>query len=871
LVLARRLALAVQALHRQGRIHRSLDAATVTVDGQFSPQLPPLAGPCRFGGERSDPEVCPPELAQGPVVDVPAEIEAAAAILRERAVPIDARRIDIYQLGVLLCQLLTGERFLNYLYSPTCKAKVPPMARVVLESCLGENRAGQFVDCGNLIASLDDLIRQLPDVQATSTSETPSAGSVMVIPSDTPPHGKSAVSPALTPVGKNQDPNQYQKLPFERLGHFRIVEQIGHGGMGDVYRGYDESLDRYVAIKVLPAELARDEDFVRRFQAEATAVAKVAHPNVVPIHFIGQDAGYQFFAMQYIEGESLAERLARQKRLPVEQAVEIIGQCLTGLEAAHRQGLVHRDIKPNNVLLEASSGRAMLVDFGLVRRIDGGTQHTATGVVMGTVDYIAPEQARGQPVDGRTDIYSLGVMFYQLLAGRLPFQGDTPTTMIFQHAYEKPFPLEQAAPDVPPPLVGIIVRMMAKEPDSRYTDCAAVLADITAYRQDNLRWPACGRAVGGEDGDGEDVVFPPAIPFLPQDTPWQRARDWAATMFCRYAPEQIHDLQSTTQQMDAAVAHYQRRRDRLANLLEEARGLESELSRQEVEDLESQLNKANARLAQLRSQRDLLEARGRLEGGLRRPRRHRWWLPVAGTAALAVSISWLLVAPRKAFIEPSAAAVSEQRADIVGSQPYLDALADIARQKGISIGNRFNQHFDQWLPAAKGHVLLVETHDGTPIVPLSVLEKFYLGASDGLKAPDGIATIEDTTIVFVDFSALLKGAIIGPAGAGGIRRQVFIVGNSPYWQTLADMAKRNGMTVSKSFSYNYDQWLQLAKGHILLVETHDGIPIVPLPALDKVYSGASDGLRTPDRIATIGDTRIVFVDFSRLLSTSKRP
>ncbi len=152
LVLARRLALAVQILHRQGQTHRALDAASVTVDGQFHPQLDPPAGPRRFGGDQSDPEFCPPELAQSSAVELPAEIEAAGAILRDRGMSLDPRRIDVYQLGALLCQLLTGEPFLSYLYSPTCKAKVPPMARAVLERCLGENPAGPLVDCDGLVA-----------------------------------------------------------------------------------------------------------------------------------------------------------------------------------------------------------------------------------------------------------------------------------------------------------------------------------------------------------------------------------------------------------------------------------------------------------------------------------------------------------------------------------------------------------------------------------------------------------------------------------------------------------------------------------------------------------------------------------------------
>ena len=210
--------------------------------------------------------------------------------------------------------------------------------------------------------------------------------------------------------------------------------------MGDVYRAYDESLERQVAIKVLPPQFARDGDFVRRFHAEATAVAGLSHPNVVPIYFIGEEHGYHYFAMQYVEGESLAERLSREKRLPVDEALELIGQCLAGLQAAHQRGLIHRDVKPGNILLERHSGRAMLVDFGLVRRLNQSAAMTTTGVILGTVDYTAPEQARGLPVDGRTDIYAAGVLLYQLLCGQLPFTADTPTAMVFQHAYEKPSP-----------------------------------------------------------------------------------------------------------------------------------------------------------------------------------------------------------------------------------------------------------------------------------------------------------------------------------------------------------------------------------------------------------------------------------------------
>ncbi|NQT39151.1 MAG: protein kinase, partial [Planctomycetes bacterium] len=260
-------------------------------------------------------------------------------------------------------------------------------------------------------------------------------------------------------------------------------------GMGDVYRGYDESLDRSVAIKVLPQTLARDKEFVQRFHAEAASAAKVDHPRVVPVYYSGEDEGHHFFAMQYIEGESLGQRLAREPRLPPEEVVRLLTQCLTGLQAAHDAGLIHRDVKPGNILIDGKTGRAVLVDFGLVRRTDQSQQITATGTVMGTVDYIAPEQAQGQPVDARADIYSLGVLTYRMLAGRLPFTADTPTAMLYQHVHEQPFPLAEAAPSVPAALVRIVERMMSKPPEERYASCAAVLADVRAFAQGKQALP----------------------------------------------------------------------------------------------------------------------------------------------------------------------------------------------------------------------------------------------------------------------------------------------------------------------------------------------------------------------------------------------
>ena len=517
-------------------------------------------------------------------------------------------------------------------------------------------------------------------VDPTSEQETPAEGSVVLPAGDMPPEGNQPV-PNL-----QASPQPEAALPFERLGRYQILARIGHGGMGDVYRGYDESMDRQVAIKVLPQKLARNKDYVRRFHAEASAVARLDHPNIVRLDLIGEDAGHHFFAMELIEGESLAERLALQPRVQHDEALGMITQCLAGLEAAHAQGLIHRDVKPRNILLEHQTDRAVLVDFGLVRVLGQSARMTVTGMVVGTVDYMAPEQARGQTIDGRADIYALGVLLYRMLSGRMPFEAETPTGMVFQHAYEDPLPLEEAAPDVPQPVVEIVRRMMAKNLDDRYPDCQAVLADIEAFRADRPL------AAAGESGTRKTTVLPAPDPSWEPELPEglaeladnrrrRRIRDWAATMFRRHAPEFVKDLQSTTQQVDSAVAHYERHRDRLARLHEEARGITDELAeqlqanveaaaaamqevesatgheeeqaalakkneceehvaalrkqhdeqRQQIDEIEHQLNRADAKLLQLRSRRDVLkarlkaaEARQRLEGGRPRAKRSVW-------------------------------------------------------------------------------------------------------------------------------------------------------------------------------------------------------------------------------------------------------
>ena len=271
-------------------------------------------------------------------------------------------------------------------------------------------------------------------------------------------------------------------LPFSRLGHYEIVGRLGSGGMGDVFKGYDAELDRYVAIKVLPPEFARQEGAVSRFRAEAAAAAKVEHPNIVPIYSIGIDDGRQFFAMQLVDGQTLSQFLAEQPTVPLETTLRIVEQVVSGLAAAHRLGLVHRDIKPGNILLTDGGQRALVADFGLVKSLHQVHKVTATGVVVGTMDYISPEQGQGEDIDGRSDLYSVGVLCYQMLAGHLPFAANTATALIFKHVYSPPPPLAEAAPQIPPVLAQIVHRLLAKLPEDRYQSCDELLADLRAFR-----------------------------------------------------------------------------------------------------------------------------------------------------------------------------------------------------------------------------------------------------------------------------------------------------------------------------------------------------------------------------------------------------
>jgi serine/threonine protein kinase len=558
----------------------------------------------------------------------------------------------------------------------------------LIDRALGYDPSRRFTNGQEIQAALANITKSI-----TANSETPPRGTGIDVHHDTPAFG--------------HQPTQ-SEIPFKCLGPYRIDAKIGAGGMGDVYRGYDERLERTVAIKVLPRELARQQAFVDRFTSEARAVAKLVHPHIVPIYQIGEEQGHHYFAMQYIAGGSLTELLKANGKLPPQSAVQLIAQVVAGLAHAHEQGLVHRDIKPGNILIDHLSGKALLADFGLVKSLSSELQQTATGVVMGTVDYLSPEQGRGQPVDGRSDLYSVGVLLYQMLSGRLPFQADSPTSMIFQHAYEIPPPLTEIVSSVPADVAQIVHRLLLKDPNARYQTAGELLADLNRVQT--------GQSLSQ---NATATSRPTSVIYLPSEpaSPSAAIKNYPSAFeqpawptrlrafFNLHAPESLKNLQNTQQLVDGGLAVFQHRRQQLAALAEEAYAVEraltdqialeqeslAELRQQQgntpsaeseisiteretnLEYLESQLveqrrqsqqirqrlSEINSQLQNLRSQRDLLRARletvqdrMHLEHDVTRNRKFRISQKVALIVAGLVGIVLLNLIMREPSLRP---------------------------------------------------------------------------------------------------------------------------------------------------------------------------------------------------------------------------
>ena len=304
----------------------------------------------------------------------------------------------------------------------------------------------------------------------------------------------------------------------QRIGRYDILESVGTGGFATVYRAQDSQLGRIVALKVLHPHLAGDSQYVERFTREARLAASINHPNVVTIHEVGQDGNTHFIAMEFLP--SSLEALSQQASLSLPQALALSRQVALGLQAAHQQAVVHRDLKPANILL-TSDGSPKVTDFGIARAAELSNM-TASGMILGTPNYMSPEQAQGRPVDARSDIYSLGCVLYQMLTGTLPFEATTPWEVIRRHIEEAPRPVRQLNGDIPAGVEQLVDRCLAKNPNQRYQS-ARELAQALAALQETVPQAAGPIGAGGViPSPGATMVGAPSQPA----TGRRRSRSW---------------------------------------------------------------------------------------------------------------------------------------------------------------------------------------------------------------------------------------------------------------------------------------------------------------------------------------------------------
>jgi hypothetical protein len=307
---------------------------------------------------------------------------------------------------------------------------------------------------------------------------------------------------AATPEGRPPASGREQALARALGRHYRVVRLLGRGGFAEVYEVRDDDLHRRLAVKVLRDDIPWSSATLARFKQEARAIARLSHPNTLPIHFVGEADGLVFYVMPYCEGRTLTEILREEGALSVTRALAIAEPILETLQHAHENGLVHRDVKPDNILIENATGRPLLVDFGIVKYLDGPAGNTQTGFIVGTPLYMSPEQALGRgDVDARTDVYGMGVVLFQMMTGAPPFGGADSREIVTRHLHDA-VPVATLSRDrVPPWLSAVIVRCLAKHPDDRYPDARAVLE---ALRDGKGAAPALqdGRGAGPAPRDG---------------------------------------------------------------------------------------------------------------------------------------------------------------------------------------------------------------------------------------------------------------------------------------------------------------------------------------------------------------------------------
>jgi serine/threonine protein kinase len=301
-------------------------------------------------------------------------------------------------------------------------------------------------------------------------------------------------------------------------GRYKLEAKLGSGGMSTVYLARDATLDRQVAVKVMHREMSEQPDQLERFRQEARAVAKLSHPNVVAVIDAGEDGGFPYIVFEYVEGETLKQRIARVGALDTQEALAYAIEIARGLTVAHARNMVHRDVKPQNVLIDAE-GRAKLTDFGISRQLEQDGM-TATGRVLGTTDYVAPEQAMGHGADPRSDLYSLGVVLYEMLIGQVPFHADSQVGVAMKHVNEELPDVQQRRPEISAAAALVVERATAKEPAKRYQEVGEMIDDLsTALEVEAAR-------AGSSTGEATSILdaVPPAKRKLSSRSRWS----WAA-------------------------------------------------------------------------------------------------------------------------------------------------------------------------------------------------------------------------------------------------------------------------------------------------------------------------------------------------------
>ncbi|HTU92477.1 MAG TPA: protein kinase, partial [Gemmataceae bacterium] len=343
-----------------------------------------------------------------------------------------------------------------------------------------------------------------PVASQTSASTNMETVGLPSPPSSASKGGVSSITPTVATQGQSSKERELCSFlapsqaadELGRLGPYRVLKVLGAGGMGVVFRAEDPSLQRMVALKAMLPGLAENDGLRQRFLREARLAASLKHDHVVTIHQVGEDRGAPFLAMEFLEGESLEDRLKREGKLPLAEVLRIGREIADGLQAAHERSLIHRDIKPGNIWLEKLPGergvstsryRVKILDFGLARSSSDDIHLTQSGAIVGTPAYMSPEQARGEKVDSRCDLYSLGCVLYRLCTGELPFKGDSAMSMLLALAIEQPKSPREVNPDVPPPLADLILRLLAKDPAQRPASAAIVAEDLQALERRLLR------------------------------------------------------------------------------------------------------------------------------------------------------------------------------------------------------------------------------------------------------------------------------------------------------------------------------------------------------------------------------------------------